>query len=402
MSDDESEILVDSYGAASPLIRLAQLASPACRIEPQLLRHLRLDCVPDADVSVEQELWHSELVNERGKTITFREGVARVLRERLKATRAANPAVVDKARSVMADLHRELPALLILEDELAWAEVFGDRGSIAAGAQTLLTSLLARRDGLDYWLGRAWNSLPAEFKRRPEGQALSQVAAARGARADEGQPVSAAQSVAHVLPLTPLPLKVHGLQLDINVKPSDATHAIDVPQTQRRALSVVTGTRTIEVVVGVNETRSVTVTPGTVVLRTLAGAEYEIEVSAVTTGTSSSTIGTVFEVELLPAGPGTSVMIGYRDGHDARRILVDCGDQRTGRTLLERLRRSDSADSIDLLILTHSDDANIGGALTLLRSMEQEQTDQRPVSIRIREVWFNRPHEGFETRQAKS
>ena len=33
-------------------------------------------------MSIEQELWHSELVNERGKTITFREGVVRILRAR--------------------------------------------------------------------------------------------------------------------------------------------------------------------------------------------------------------------------------------------------------------------------------------------------------------------------------
>src|SRR5688572_18950249 len=219
MSDTDSEILVDSYGANSLVIRLAQLAAPACRIEPQLLRQLRLECIPDADVSIEQELWHSELVNERGKTITFREGVVRVLRERLKTVRAANPTVVDKARLVMTDLHRDLPPLLILEDQLAWAEVFDDGQSIASGAQTLLTSLLARREGLDYWLGRAWNVLPVDLKRRPEGHALSQVAAARGARVDDVASVAAVQTIAHVLPLVPLPLKLRGLQLDINVKP---------------------------------------------------------------------------------------------------------------------------------------------------------------------------------------
>ncbi|MGH9370894.1 MAG: hypothetical protein ACRD15_05130 [Vicinamibacterales bacterium] len=385
MSDDESEILVDSYGADSPLIRLAQLASPACRIEPQLLRHLRLDCVPDADVSVEQELWHSELVNERGKTITFCEGVVRVLRERLKAMRAASPTVVARARSLMADLHRDLPPLLILEDELAWAEVFGDSGSIASGAQTLLTSLLARREGLDYWLGRAWNVLPADLKRRPEGHALSQVAAARGARVDEATPVAAAETVAHVLPLTPLPLKLHGLQLDINVKPSDATHTIEVPQMQRRVVSVLTGSRTIEVVVGPNETKSVHLNPGTVVIRTLAGAEYELEVSA---GIAAA----VFEVELLPAGPGASVMIAYGEGREARRILVDCGDRRTGRQLVERLRRDNTAGPVELLVLTHIDDGHIGGAITLLESIE-EQRVRMDGPGRIRDIWFNRPEQ---------
>jgi hypothetical protein len=393
MSDDESKILVDSYGADGPLIRLAQLASPACRIEPQLLRQLRFECVPDADVSVEQELWHSELVNERGKTITFREGVVLVLRDRLKATRAATPTAVAKARSLMADLHRDLSPLLVLEEELAWAEVFGDSGSIASGAQMLLTSLLARRDGLDYWLGRTWNVLPADLKRRPEGQALSQVAAARGARVEAATSVVAAETVAHVLPLTPLPLRLHGLQLDINVKPSDATHAIEVPQMQRRVVSVLTGSRSIEVVVGPNETKSVHLDSGRVVLRTLAGAEYDLDVSA---GSARA----VFEVELLPAGPNTSVMISYGDGNDPHRILVDCGDRRTGRQLVERLRRDDTAGPIELLVLTHIDDGHIGGAIPLLESLE-DLTLRMDGPGGIRTVWFNRPEQNADTRSAK-
>ena len=188
MADDrliESEILVDSYGADSALVALAELASPACRIEPQLLRRLRLACLPEADVSIEQELWQSELINARGKTITFRQGVARVLRGRLRARRQAQPHMVGQARAVMTAVHAQLSPLLILEDELAWAEVFQDDASIRDGAETLLGSLLARRDGLDYWLGRAWNVLPASLKQLPEGRQLAQAAAAKGARIDQ-------------------------------------------------------------------------------------------------------------------------------------------------------------------------------------------------------------------------
>jgi beta-lactamase superfamily II metal-dependent hydrolase len=208
-------------------------------------------------------------------------------------------------------------------------------------------------------------------------------------------PVAAAQTVAHVLPLTTLPLKLHGLQLDINVKPADATHAIEVPQMQRRVVSVLTGSRIIEVVVGPYETKSVQVDSGTVVLRTLAGAEYELEASA-------ASAGAAFEVELLPAGTGMSVMISYRDGRDARRILVDCGDRRTGRTLVERLRRADSAGPIELLVLTHIDDAHIGGAITLLEHLEEQQAHRRDVPGTVREVWFNRPEPHSDTRRPKA
>ena len=288
----ESEILVDSYGPTSPLVALAELAAPACRIEPQLLRQLRTACVPEADVSVEQELWNSELVNSRGKTITFREGVARVLRGRLRERRKAQPARVERARTVMADVHAGLSPLLILEDELAWAEVFDDETSIREGAQTLLGSLLARRDGLDYWLGRAWGVLPAGLKQLPAGRQLAQVAAAKGARVDE--PAATATevgSVAHVLPLAPLPIRLDGLRLEVNVRPSEATHVIDVPQTRPRALSVTTSAGIEELVFGVAETKTVHVSPGIVILRTVTGAEYEIQ--------ASQAAGPGFEIELL-------------------------------------------------------------------------------------------------------
>ena len=380
MADDcllESEILVDSYGAGSALVALAELASPACRIEPQLLRRLRLTCLPEADVSIEQELWQSELINGRGKTINFREGVARVLRGRLRARRQTQPHVVGQARVVMTAVHAQLSPLLILEDELAWAEVFQDDASIRVGAETLLGLLLARRDGLDYWLGRAWNVLPASMKQLPEGRQLAQVAAAKGARIDHdpGAPPALA-SVAHVLPLVPVPLKLHGLRLEVNARPSDATHVIDVPQTQPQALSVTSAARTEELLFDVSETKVVHVAPGTVVIRTVTGAEYELEASA------SAGPGVAMDIELLPAGHSTSVLIEYVDGSVQRRILVDCGDRRTGRLLVERLQQSPDGDTaIDLLVLTHIDDGRIGGAIPLLES--------DVVYGRLRDVWFN-------------
>ena len=389
MADDrllESEILVDSYGADSALVALAELASPACRIEPQLLRRLRLACLPEADVSIEQELWQSELINGRGKTITFREGVARVLRGRLRARRQSEPQMVGRARTVTTEVHAQLSPLLILEDELAWAEVFQDDTSIREGAKTLLTSLLARRDGLDYWLGRAWNALPAGLKLLPEGRQLAQVAAAKGARVDQ-DPGAAPElaSVAHVLPLVPVPLKLHGLQLEVNARPSEATHVIDVPQTQPRAVSVSSGARTEDLLFDASEAKAVHVAPGTVVIRTVTGAEYKLEASA--------DPGVAMDIELLPAGHSTSVLIEYADGPVQRRIIVDCGDIRTGRLLVDRLRQSLEPDNvIDLLVLTHIDDGRIGGAIPLLES--------KFANGRLRDVWFNARDQLFPAQAA--
>ena len=372
----EASILVDSYGTDSLLVKLAQLASPACRIEPQLLRQLRLECVPEADVSVEQELWHSELVDSRGATITFRAAVARVLRDRLREWRGREADVVERARGVMSALHADLSPLLILEDALAWADIFNDSATITGGAQDLLNALLARRDGLDNWLGRAWVGLPQQLKESPEGRELAQVAAAKGAPVGEEKGKSAGAQVAHMLPLVGLPVRLHGLQLDVNITPEYATHVLEVPRTQPRALAVTSAGTTQQVVFGVDELRQVNVSPGVIVMRTLVGDEYEIEAEAV----SASAL---LEIEMLPAGRGMSLIIRYGDASLVRGIIVDCGSRPTGKLLLDRLRQTEDGiqESIELLVLTHGDDDRIGGAIEVLKNQS--------LASRIGEVWFN-------------
>jgi hypothetical protein len=369
---EEARLLVDSYGPSSLLVRLAQLASPACRIEPQLLRHLRLECVPEADVSVEQELWHSELVNSRGATISFRAPVARVLRQRLREWRGREPALVESAREVMSGLHADLSPLLVLEDQLAWAEIFDDNAAIRAGAQDLLRSLLAGRDGLDHWLGRAWTGLPDELKELPEGRQLAQVAAAKGATIDENRGAPAGEQVAHTLPLVQLPMKLHGLRLDVNAPAPEATHVLDVPRTQPRAVSVTWPGGSQQLVFGESEMRTVHVKPGVVVIRNLAGAEYELEAS----GQSAT-----FEIEMVPAGRGTSLIIRYGTPSQLRHIVVDCGNRQTGKVLGERFALTEPQAQVEVLVLTHIDDDRIGGTAEFLESGD--------LAGRVRDVWFN-------------
>jgi hypothetical protein len=378
---DEAKILVDSYGESSALGRLAQLAAPACQVEPQLLRQLRLGCVPDADVSVEQELWHSELVNARGKSITFRSQVSRVLRDRLREWRAREPAVVATARTLTRSLHAGLSPLLVLEDELAWAEIFDENDTIHSGAQKLLSSLLARREGVNHWLGRAWAGLPTELKKLPEGRQLAQVAAAEGASVAEDSTRPAGDKVAHMLPVVSLPLKVHGLALDVNVPPLEATHVLDVPRTQPRALSVSWPGGREDLVFAETELRTLHVRPGVIVLRTLAGSEYEIEVAAVGHQRGAASQTTLFEVEMLPAGAGAALIVRYGSGSAVQQIVVDCGDRRTGKLLGERLRKTSAEEPIVLLVITHSDDDRIGGARALLEDPK----------VRVREIWVNLP-----------
>jgi hypothetical protein len=368
----EARVLIDSYGESSAMIRLAQLASPGCRIEPQMLRHLRLACVPDAGVTDEQQLWHSELIDSRGENITFRSSIARELRGRLRDWRARDPLVVGRAREVMLALHAELPQLLKLEDELAWAEVYDDDQAIRDGALMLLNSLLAQRDGLKHWLGRAWAGLPPSLKALPAGKQLAQVAAAEGATVAE-EAGEGAEQVAHLLPLVPLPMKLHGTRLDVNVPNAAATHVLEIPNTNPKALSV-SWSSGRESLVFSTETRGVDVSTGKIVLRTLAGTEYEIDIPGEVQAANT------FEIELLPARHGTSLIIRYGARGETQKIVVDCGDRATGDVLVRALAESDQGAVIDLLVLTHPDEDRIGGARRIFEASP---------ATTVHQVWFN-------------
>jgi len=89
-----------------------------------------------------------------------------------------------------------------------------------------------------------------------------------------------------------------------------------------------------------------------------------------------------FEIEILPASHGQSLLINYGHADHPRRVLVDCGPRRTGGVLRERLRTLPSVERLmELLILTHADDDRIGGAISLLQDTSS--------GISYRDIWFN-------------
>ena len=60
---------LERLGARNPYaVDLATLASLAVQVEPELLRDLRM-LIPDADPGTESDLWLSDLVDSKGKTV---------------------------------------------------------------------------------------------------------------------------------------------------------------------------------------------------------------------------------------------------------------------------------------------------------------------------------------------
>jgi len=350
----------------SPLVRLAMFASPACRVEPELLRRLRRRCVPDADVSVEQELWFSELVASRGPMITFTGEATHALRQRLRAFYERSPTLADAARDEITAVHSHLPAVLRLEEELTWAEVVGDQATIQAHASAIVDSLRAGRDGVDEWLARAWPGLPSGLKHTDHGRRLAEVAASRGADVEHDVGSGDVGDLVDLLPSTVLLLDRRDAVLRIGVTPEEASIAIDVPDTRAMKLEVRTEDRSWSV--EARTPTSLDVGHGVVLVLTESGTEYELE---------PPVDQHIFSVEMLPAGFGTSILITYGDHDDRHHVLIDTGPKRLD--LTEQLS-SREVSRLELVALTHIDDNAIGGAARLL-----DTTDPAAVG----DIWFN-------------
>jgi len=77
-------LVEQQYKRNQEAVQLAKLASLAVRIESHLLRRLRLELLPDADVGIEADLWFGPLVESRGvRVIVLNRYVVELLREKL-------------------------------------------------------------------------------------------------------------------------------------------------------------------------------------------------------------------------------------------------------------------------------------------------------------------------------
>lgn len=166
------------------VLHLASLASLATRIEPQLLRHLRLELAPDLAPGVEAELWFSPLVAQAAATgIVLHPEALAPLRSRLKAAGR----MLDRAWHVTRSVHEGGSPVLLAEEELAWLATRGlsDPADLAR-ARELMQRLLATMidpgsHGLVNWAQRAVVHLPEPVFALEEARMLALAASYRGA-----------------------------------------------------------------------------------------------------------------------------------------------------------------------------------------------------------------------------
>jgi type VI secretion system protein ImpC len=150
---------------------LACVASLAARIEPQLLRLLRLQLTPGAPVSAEAELWFSDLVAERAAT-----GIVLIQphRETLQRLLRVDRERLDRAYALIESLHRDSAPALRIEEELTYRSLIGDVDRARVLLRSLVATLIApQRPGVSRWLTRALVRMPRGLMTLEEAQMLA-------------------------------------------------------------------------------------------------------------------------------------------------------------------------------------------------------------------------------------
>jgi len=154
-------------------LRLAVALSTAVRIEPELLRLVRVRVEPTLTVAAESDLWYGPWAARNGGAyMALRQPLLTPLRERLVAELASSgpedPLLA--IGGLVAEAHRSLSPVLALEERVTWAAVLADAG-LGHLAEHTVDELMepalraavenpSRHEGLRRWFTGAARRLP--------------------------------------------------------------------------------------------------------------------------------------------------------------------------------------------------------------------------------------------------
>lgn len=177
---DEARAVVDAFGKRSPdALQLARAVSLAARVEPELLRKVRLELLPDIDAGAEADLWFSPLVQSSTPlAFTFLPAIADQLRRDLAESRDS----LTRAWLVLSAVHEHSPVAMKLEERVTWTIINGGptaHDEIEKDLNSVTSAILTQnRTGLARWALRAVPRLPVEARQTKAAQTLLVTAAA--------------------------------------------------------------------------------------------------------------------------------------------------------------------------------------------------------------------------------
>ncbi|MEE1930067.1 tetratricopeptide repeat protein [Streptomyces sp. TRM 70351] len=232
-----------------PVRLLAVALSTATRVEPELLRAMRVEVRPTLDVGAESSLWFGPWSARNGADyMALRRPLLAPLRDLLRAELAGSRErdAVRRAGDVVFRAHHSFSPALALEERLTWTAVLADAGLRAVAAEEpdttidrLLESALRaaverpeRRDGLRRWLTGAWRRLPERVRRAPAARDLRAVLE-DGTGSPASAPSDPGAGVADVV----LHVRHDGAHVTVGDRAWPA-EGILVPDTQPRILEV--------------------------------------------------------------------------------------------------------------------------------------------------------------------
>jgi WD40 repeat protein len=280
-------------------VALATAVSIAVRIEPELLRAMRLTVLPYLDVGAEADLWFSQWVAKRGADgIVLLPSVRGHLQRRLAAWLAEQPTRVgDGVWETVARVHDRISPALLVEERVAWLVARYGADAAAEVDQELRPALRAivteGRAGVAGWFRGAWERLPDEARSTPTAWQLLQVSTRRerGGGRLSVSPVPAGLASRHLAEIagavgsTRMGVRRVGQDLELGeTGPADAI-AITVPDTDPRVVEVSSSSGADEdvspadyqtVIVGAGEATRLWVGAGAVQIRAADGAIYRV------------------------------------------------------------------------------------------------------------------------------
>ncbi|MFJ9736639.1 CHAT domain-containing protein [Streptomyces sp. NPDC101166] len=263
-------------------VQLATALSFATRIEPELIRAVRLRVLPHLDAADEADLWFSDWVAARTpQAISLLPECLPSLRAGLVLQLADDPGL-RRVIDVVTEFHRDLSPALFLEEQVTWLTLNGDTAAASRQLDRALHALVAEnRTGLAGWFAESWPRLPQEIRSTAGAWSLANASRAHAPALDPGPlpdiGLDAVRPIAQAVDRIRLGVRrteEGGLLLgDVD---GPGAVAILVPDTNPRVVEVVTeaGRRSVQIASGtVVDTE---VGHGTVHLHTGSGDVYAI------------------------------------------------------------------------------------------------------------------------------
>ncbi|MFB7360224.1 ATP-binding protein [Streptomyces gardneri] len=170
---------LDSLPEAVRLLAVA--LSTATRIEPALLRAIRVEVRPELSVAAESGLWFgSWSVRSSGRYMALHRELLSPLRELLceELSQSQENAPLREAGQVIFRIHEHLSPALALEERVTWAAVCADAGLGLQEADADIDRLLeralraavqvpGRQERLRRWFAGAWQRFPERVRQTP-------------------------------------------------------------------------------------------------------------------------------------------------------------------------------------------------------------------------------------------